>query len=149
MDTGLQDSKGRLLSLASTWNTWGAGLHAFRDVCCVPEGPTLLGLPATARKERFHLVKPPTFGNKLGSPKGPFASKIWSSIAMNDGLICEAELKYGLCGGRGEEEDFKAITFIQDERAELRLSLSPKMGTECWMGKQKMHHLLSIPAGTA
>lgn len=35
---------------------------------------------------------------------------------MNDGLICEAELKYGLRGGG---EDFKAITFIQDKRAEL------------------------------
>lgn len=68
---------------------------------------------------------------------------------MNDGLICEAELKYGLCGGRGEGEDFEAITFIQDKRAELRLSLSPKMETGCWVGKQKMHHLLSTPAGTA
>lgn len=92
---GLQDSNGRLLSPARTWNKGRAGL---------------------------------------------------------DGLICEAELKYGLCQGRGEGEGFKvskqSLSFkIKEQNCDFLWV--PGWKQNAGIGKQKTHHLLSLPAGPA
>ena len=121
-------------------NKWWAYLCAFRDLHSVQEVPDLLAQPAMARRGRFQPCTKDTFGDKLGSHKGPFFKNL--AFCCQQGLICDAGLKYGFCE---KSEDFKAITFLHEWKSRIMTFLSvSKMETECWIGKQKMHHDLSI-----